>query len=176
MASTAAKRVLLGRIAGAHGVRGELLVHSYTGNPEDIAAYGPLTDEAGVRSFPLEIVRVTPKGVIARIQGIDKRTAAEALRDTRLYTGRDRLPETAAEEFYLADLVGLKAVSPDKTAIGEVVGIQNYGAGDLLEIRREDAPTTELIPFTAQFVPEVDVAAGRVVVVIPPIAAGEEEP
>jgi 16S rRNA processing protein RimM len=171
---TRGSRILLGHISGAHGVRGDVLVQSYTERPEDIASYGPLLDDTGTRAFSLEVVRSTPRGIIARIPSVADRTAAEALKGTSLYVHRDRLPETPPEEFYVADLIGLAAVSPDGAAVGEVIAVQNYGAGDLLEIRLAGGQKTELIPFTAAFVPEVDVPGGRLAVV-PPVATEDEE-
>jgi 16S rRNA processing protein RimM len=141
--------------------------------PEDIGAYGPLSDETGSRRFTIERMRVTAKGVVARLADIDDRNAAEALKGTDLYVERDRLPPAAEGEFYHADLVGLAAVAADGSRIGEVVAVQNHGAGDLLEIRLAGSPGTELVPFTDAFVPEVDLAAGQVVVVLP--HKGEDE-
>lgn len=162
----ASSRLLLGRIAGAHGIRGEVLIHAYTSAPEDIVAYGPLSDATARRSFEIAIVRTTPKGVVARIAGIADRNAAEALKGVELYVGRDRLPAAAEGEFYHADLIGLAAVDPAGKAIGEIVAVQNYGAGDLLEIRLAGSAKTELIPFTETAVPQIDIAARRVVVVM----------
>lgn len=159
-------RVLLGRIAGAHGLKGEVVVHAYTEYPEDIAAYGPLSDQGGQQEFELAIVRVSDKGVIARIPGIRDRTQAEALKGTELWVPRARLPEAEEGEFYHADLIGLAAVAPDGSPVGTVIAVQNYGASDLLEIRLEGSRRTELVAFTDDFVPEVDVAGGRVVVVM----------
>jgi 16S rRNA processing protein RimM len=167
VAEAAKRRILLGRIAGAHGVRGEVLIQTYTGAPEDIGAYGPLFDEDGTRSFLIEGVRVTAKGVVARIAGIGSRTCAEALRGVELYVERDRLPPAAAGEFYHADLIGLAAVDADGQAIGEVVSVHNYGAGDLLEIRLAGSGESELVPFTEAFVPQIDVAAKRAVLIMP---------
>ena len=155
MAETAKSRILLGRIAGAHGIRGEVVIHAYTASPEDIGAYGQLTDASGARSFQIEIVRVTPKGV-------------------ELYVDRDRLPAAAEGEFYHADLIGLAAVDPAGQAIGEIVGVQNYGAGDLLEIRLAGSAKTELVPFTDACVPEVDVRAKRAVIVLPRASDAKE--
>ena len=169
------KRILLGHIAGAHGVRGEVLINSYTSTPEDIAAYGPLTDESGTRAFAVTVVRVTNKGVVARLGGITDRAAAETLRGLRLYLERDRLPETRSNEFYYADLIGLAAVSPDGETIGRVVDLQNYGAGDLLEIQVESSRETELVPFTKAFVREVDMAGGRLVIAMPSANTDTEE-
>ena len=160
-------RILLGRIAGAHGIRGEVIVHAFTEPPENIAAYGPLSDEAGARTFRIETARATAKGVVARLAGVSDRTAAEALKGVDLYVGRDRLPPAAEGEYYHADLIGMVAVDADGKRIGEIVAVQNFGAGDLLEIRLAGRGRTELIPFTDAHVPEVDVAAKRVIVVLP---------
>ena len=167
--------ILLGRITGAHGIRGEVIVHSYAEVAEDIAAYGPLADQAGARAFSLKVVRVTPKGVIARIKGVDDRNAAEALAGTELYIARDKLPKPAVDEYYHADLIGLSAVSPEGKAIGHIVAVDNFGAGDLLEIRLEDSLRTEFVAFTDACVPQVDIKAGCVVVVMPESGDGDED-
>lgn len=158
-------RVLLGRIAGAHGIRGEVLIRSFTAAPEDIGAYGALSTADGSRAFEIESARPTAKGVVARLKGIADRNAAEALKGTDLYVARDRLPPPSDNEFYYADLVGMTAVGPDGATLGEIVAVQNFGAGDLLEIRLQASGRTELFPFTDDAVPEVDIAARRVTVV-----------
>jgi len=160
-------RVLLGRIAAAHGIRGEVLIHAYTEPPENIAAYGPLTDRSGARVFAIECQRVTAKGVVARLTGVGDRSAAETLKGTDLYVARDRLPPAAEGEFYHWDLVGLAAVNAEGRCIGEIVAVQNYGAGDLLEVRLAGAATTQLIPFNETFVPQVDLTEKRVIIVLP---------
>jgi 16S rRNA processing protein RimM len=161
------KRVLLGRIGAAHGIRGEVQITSYTGSPEAIGTYGPLSDEQGRRSFDVRVVRVTPKGIIARIGGISDRTAAETLRGTDLYVARERLPPPQEGEFYHEDLIGLAAIAPDGAVIGTVLSVQNFGAGDLIEIRVIGQRNTELVPFKDEFVPTVDIDAGRITVVMP---------
>jgi 16S rRNA processing protein RimM len=168
-------RILLGRISGAHGIRGEVVIHAYTVAPQDIGAYGPLFDEAGGRLFAIASARATAKGVVARLEGVGDRTAAEALKGVELYVDRDRLPAAAEGEFYHADLIGLAALDPEGKRIGEIVAVQNFGAGDLLEIRLAASGKTELVPFTDATVPGVDIAAGRVVVAMPAASNGEEE-
>lgn len=163
-------RILLGRIAGAHGIRGEVLIRTFTERPEDIAAYGALDDGAG-RTFRVQGARATPKGVVARLAGIADRTAAEALKGTELWVDRDRLPALDEGAFYHADLIGLAAVDPEGRPLGEIVAVHNFGAGDLLEVRLADTGKTELLPFTEAFVPAVDLASRRAVVVLP----GEDE-
>jgi len=166
-------RVLLGRIAGAHGIRGEVLIKSFAAAPEDIGAYGPLSTEDGARAFEIVSARATNKGVVARLNGVADRNAAEALRGIALYVERDRLPPASDDEYYHADLIGMTAVTRDGAALGEVVAVHNFGAGDLIEIRLAGKTKTELYPFTDAVVPEVDVAARRVTVVPPPESADE---
>lgn len=161
------KLILLGHVAGAHGIRGEVLVKTYTGAPADIAAYGPLTDATGTKSYKLKVVRVTPKGVIARVQGVADRNAAEALKGTALHVARAAMGEPQAGEYYYSDLIGLAAVSPDGAAIGTIKAVENFGAGDLLEIAFAGSGKTEFIAFTDANVPTVDIAACRVIVIIP---------
>ena len=169
------RRILLGRIAGAHGIRGEVVIHAHTQAPENIGAYGPLSDADGRRMFTVVSARVTQKGVVARREGVIDRNAAEALKGVELYIDRERLPVTDADEFYHADLIGLAAVDPSGEALGTIVAVHNFGAGDLLEIRLAATGKTEFIPFTDQVVPEVDIAAGRAVVVMPTIDTAEKQ-
>lgn len=169
-------RILLGTITGAHGIRGDVTVRSYAESPEDIAAYGPLADKSGTRTFELKVLRVTPKGaVIARIAGVGDRNAAEALQGLDLYVSRDKLPPAEEGEFYHADLIGMAAVAPDGTRLGEIVDVANYGAGDLLEVRLAGRRDTELIPFNDTFVPAVDLQRRRATVVLPQASSEEDQ-
>ena len=167
MPSDRTKRILIGRIGPAHGIRGEVVVQSFAADPADIARYGALTDAEGQRRFDLRIVEATSKKIVARVEGVGDRTAAEALRGTELYVARDQLPEAGDDEFYHADLIGLVAVTPRGDRIGRVASVANYGAGDILELEREGAGGTELVPFTDAFVPRVSLAEGLVVVILP---------
>lgn len=171
------KRILLGEITGAHGVRGEILVRSYTADPMALADYGPLSDAAGNAPLQLKLVRMTPKGgIVARIKGVSDRNGAEALKGRKLYVAREAMPEPDAEDdFYYEDLIGLAAIDASGAVLGEVVAVQNYGAGDLIEIRLTGGRKTELIPFTRAFVPVVDVAGGRVVVELPVASADDDD-
>ncbi len=166
-------RICLGHISAAHGVRGDVLIKSHTQAREDITAYGPLYDEAGTRAFDISIKRITAKGAVAHIVGIDDRNAAEALKGTKLFIERARLPDPEPGEWYQSDLVGLSAVDPDGRALGRIVAVQDFGAGDLLELRPPAGGETILVPFTHETVPEVDIAAGRVVIVAPAGLFGE---
>ena len=161
------RRVCVGRIGGAHGVQGWVRLQSYTADPADIGSYGPLTDETGARRLKVTVKRMAKGSVIAAIDGVTDRNAAEALAGLRLYVDRDALPPSDEDEFYRTDLIGLAAVLTDGSTLGRVVGIEDYGAGDVLEVRRSDGPSV-LVPFTAAVVPEVDIAGGRVVIDPPP--------
>lgn len=163
MTEQANPKVCVGVISGAHGVRGEVKVAAFTEVPNGLTAYGPLEDKAGKRTFDLKIVRVTQKHVIARIKGVTERDAAGLLRGTELYVARDRLPEPEDGTWYFSDLEGLSALGPDGALVGRVASVQNYGAGDLLEIEPEAGGVTLLIPFTREHVPDVDVKGGRII-------------
>jgi 16S rRNA processing protein RimM len=159
-------RVLLGEIGAAQGLKGEVKLRSYTEEPAAIARYGLLHDEDG-RAIEIESVRGTPKALIARIKGVTTREAAEALARTKLYVERARLPKRQEDEWYHADLIGLAAVDRGGEKIGVVVAVQNFGAGDLIEVRPDKGDATVLVPFTRETVPEVDVEGGRLVLVPP---------
>ena len=116
------QRVLIGRIGAPHGVRGEVTIQSYAEDPRAIASYGPLETEDGKRRVELKIVRVTAKGIVARIAGIDDRNGVEALKGLALYVERSRLPAAAEGEFYRADLIGLRVVDSEGRTLGNVVG------------------------------------------------------
>jgi 16S rRNA processing protein RimM len=143
-------------------------VKSYTAEPAAIGSYGPLTTEDG-RELRLSHVRPagggSPDMLVARIEGVTTREAAEALNRTQLYISRERLPAPDEEdEFLLADLVGLTVEGPDGSALGRVVAVPNYGGGDLLEIRPAAGGPTVLLPFTKAFVPNVEIGEGRLVI------------
>ncbi len=157
-------RVLVAAIGAPHGVRGEVRLRSFTADPMAVMAYGTLEAEDG-RSFRLESARPSGKDVlVVRFAGIADRDAAERLRGIQLFVPRARLPAIEEPEtFYHADLIGLLVVGPDGAALGTVAAIQNFGAGDLVEIRPPQGPTM-LLPFTEEVVPVVDVAGGKLVV------------
>lgn len=168
------RRVLLGHIVGAHGIRGAVLVRSYAADPQAIAAYGPLETEAGERALTLAVEGATAKGLICRVAGVADRTQAERLKGVALYVARERLPPAAEGEYYHADLVGLDAATEGGAALGRVVAVLNFGAGDILEVRPADARATVLYPMTDAVVRRVDLDAG-VIVLAPPeeVEAGD---
>jgi 16S rRNA processing protein RimM len=161
------KRVCVGVITGAQGVRGAVRLKSFTAEPESIADYGPLQDERGERRFALRLVGSAKGVLIAMITGIDDRDRAAALRGLRLYLPRSALPPPEEEEYYHADLIGLEAALSDGTVLGTVRAVHDFGAGDMLEIERSKGPPV-MVPFTRAVVPVVDLEAGRLVVDPPP--------
>lgn len=157
-------RILLGQFGRPHGVRGLVRVQSFTADPADIASYGPVSDEAGTRTFRLRVVQPGEMPVVA-VEGVSDREAAAKLTGTRLYVARDRLPAPEADEFYHADLIGLAVEDGSGQRLGTVASVNDHGAGAFLEIETGAQPL--LLPFTRAAVPVVDLAGGRVVIVPP---------
>ena len=164
----ARKRVCLGRAIGARGLKGELRIKTYTQDPLSISGYGTLEDEAGALRFEITRVSAVKDGVVVQLKGVTTREAAEALKGTQFYVNRDRLPEVEDEgEYYFADLIGLVAVNGEGAALGQVVAVQNFGAGDLLEVRPPDGGRSVLVPFTQEIVPDIDLEAGWLLMLPP---------
>jgi 16S rRNA processing protein RimM len=152
----------IGVVIGAHGIRGAVRIKPFTEDPADLAAYGPLTSETG-QKWRLKGASVDGKGVVtAKIDGIEDRTQAEALKGAKLFIERGALPEADEDEFYIADLVGLAAESREGKPLGIVRAVFNFGAGDIVEVCGEEGAI--LVPFTLAAVPLVDVNARRVVI------------
>ena len=162
---TQEKRICLGAIVGVHGIRGEVKVKSFTEYAEDIDTYGPLENEDGTERFELKVNGHSKELLRVKIKGIDDRTKAESLIGTRLYAKREVLPELEGkDEFYQADLIGLEVRLADGSVAGKVVGMYNFGAGDLLEIKPKACKATELLPFTKSYVPEINLKDGYIIV------------
>ncbi|MFZ0422510.1 MAG: ribosome maturation factor RimM [Xanthobacteraceae bacterium] len=160
-------QVCLGQIGAPHGVRGEVRLRSFTADPAAITSYGPLETEDG-RVLEIEALRPAKDHFVATLAGIADRNAAERLTNVKLYVPRERLPKPEEpDEYYHADLIGLAAVDRAGNPLGSVIAVHNFGAGDLIELRRGEGEPTELLPFDAVTVPEVDLAAGRLVVELP---------
>jgi 16S rRNA processing protein RimM len=166
--------VLVGRFGAPHGVRGEIRLESFTADPATIARLGPLLNAGGTACYEIRSVRRVKEGLfIARIHGVEDRGAAEALTSGEVYVPRDRLPAVEPDEFYHADLIGLRAETAGGNLFGHVVAVQNFGAGDLLEIAVGEGRDTVLLPFARATVPKIDLASGRLVIV-PPVEVEAE--
>ncbi|MEM0935858.1 MAG: ribosome maturation factor RimM [Pseudomonadota bacterium] len=157
------QRVCVGAVAGAFGVQGEVRLKSFCTAPEDVAAYGPLETEDGLRTYEVTLVKPVKNGFAARLSGVRSKEAADALRGARLYAGREALPPLDEDEFYHADLIGLDVRDTGGTLLGRVRAVHDHGAGDLLEIHGEGLRQTVLLPFTRANVPTIDIATGRIV-------------
>jgi 16S rRNA processing protein RimM len=158
-------RVLLGVVAAPHGVRGLVRIRSFTEDPMAVAKYGPLSDETGKKEYRVEALSTARGAVLARIEGVADRTAAEAIRGLRLYVERERLPATGEREWYEADLVGLAAVGRDGRDWGKVIAFHDFGGGLTMEVSGGSASKSSMmLPFTDEVVPEIDVEGGKVVV------------
>jgi len=168
------KRLCLGIIVAPHGVRGDVRIRTFTERPEDIASYGPLTDETGGRSFDIRPLTPLKGGIRARIAGVKDRNAAEALKGTRLYVDRDSLPPVGDDAFYHADLIGLEARDTDGAALGTVQAVFDFGAGDMLEVALKGRRMPLLVPFTREAVPEIRIGEGYLVIDPPAETGGDD--
>jgi len=138
--------VTLAAIAGAHGITGEVRLKLFT---DDLTPYKRFNDGA----LTLKSLRIAPNGAIARFAEIPDRTAAERMRGTELTVARDELPALGEGEFYHADLIGLSCDTDAGDPVGRVVAVENFGAGDILEIEKPDGKRF-MVPITATQVGE----------------------
>jgi len=158
--------VLLAAVLGAHGLKGEVKVKTFTAAPQSLGAYGPLHDKSG-RLYTVTALRPGKDGeAVAAFAELRDRDAAEALKGTELFVSRAALPEAEADEFYHADLIGLSAEDNEGRRIGKVLALQNYGAGDVL-VLATDTGDEIWLAFTRENVPEIDVKGGRIIVAVP---------
>ena len=161
----APKPLVLAVVGAPHGVRGEVRVKAFAADPTALGKYGVLQANDG-RALEIERLRPAKDVVIVKFRGVDDRSAAEALNGVELSVDQSALPAPGEDEFYHADLIGLEAFDPSGTPIGRVVTVQNHGAGDILEIAPPRRPSI-LVLFTKVNVPDIDVTAGRLTVVLP---------
>lgn len=170
------REILLGAIIGAHGLKGEVKVKTFTEAPERLGTYGPLYLKDGRALTVISVFGVKAGQAVLRLAEVTTREGAEALKGAELFVPRAALPATDAGEFYHADLLGLRAEDVEGRVLGAVHAVHNYGAGDVIEIQRDDGDNV-LLPFTEVFVPIVDVAGGRIVVAPPEeVETGEQNP
>jgi 16S rRNA processing protein RimM len=165
--------ICVARIGAPHGVRGAVKLWTFTGDPLAVERYGPLMTKDGARQFEIESVREAGDHLVATFKGVATRNDVEKLNGVELYVPREKLPATDDDEYYHADLIGLAAVNAADEPLGRVVGIHNFGAGDIIEIAPPKGATM-LLPFTNAVVPTVDIEGGRVVIELPQKIEGEE--
>ncbi|TYC72415.1 ribosome maturation factor RimM [Stappia sp. BW2] len=166
MTSEDDQKVLMAKIGAAHGIRGEVRVKPYGDDPLSFADYGILTTRDGKRSFEVERARVQKTVAITKFKGITDRNQAEELNGIDLFIDRDQLPEPEEDEFYYSDLTGLDVLDQTGETLGKIIAVQDFGAGDLLEVRPKRGRSF-YVPFTKDFVPEIDLENGRVSVSLP---------
>lgn len=161
--------VQLAVIGAAHGIKGEVRVKTYTGDPMDLGSYGLLYDASG-KSYEVLSIRPSKTVVVVRFAGVDDRNAAEALNGKELYVDHAQLPQDLDEdEFYYTDLIGLAVRDSAGVSYGKVSAVFNFGGGDVLEIK-ESGKKPVMIPFTLTSVPEILMEEGAIL--IDPLAAG----
>ncbi|OYU89337.1 MAG: 16S rRNA processing protein RimM [Bradyrhizobiaceae bacterium PARB1] len=159
-------QICVARIGAPHGVRGQVRLWTFTEDPYAVLDYGPLSSKDGKRTIEVDNVREAKGHLVATLKGVTDRDAAARLNGVELYISRDALPDTEDGEYYHADLIGLAAVNAAGEAIGRVVAMHDFGAGDIIEIAPPSGPTL-LLPFTDAVVPTVDIAGGKVVIDMP---------
>jgi 16S rRNA processing protein RimM len=167
--------ILLGRVAGAFGVRGEVRITAYGDDPLALLTYKTLVREDGSPVLTLTSGRAAKGGLIARAKEVETREQAESLRGVKLFVAREALPEPEEDEFYHADLIGLSVETPEGAGLGKVKAVQNFGAGDMLEVEPPQGRATFYLPFTREVVPEVRLKEGRVIAVPPAETENEGE-
>jgi 16S rRNA processing protein RimM len=156
-------RICVGIIVGSHGLQGAVKIKSFMVISDDITIYGPLTDKNGKKSFKLDLISSNNKGIVAKLRGITDRTASDKLRGLELYLSRDLLPDLKEDEFYYSDLVGLVVENMNSEIIGTVGMVDNYGAGEVIEVDLQGGGT-EMYRMSLGVVPEIDLKNGRIVV------------
>ncbi len=157
--------VCVGQIINVHGIKGAVKIKSYLTNPLDIDAFGPVTDKQGKRSFHLQAHSQKQGIVLASIKGVNDRTAAELLKGTLLYINRNQLPQASDDEYYYCDLIGLSVLKNGKE-FGTVESVENFGAGDIVNIKLNNG---KIYPFDfsdATF-PVVSIIEKKMEIVLP---------
>lgn len=160
-------KVCIAVITGPHGVRGAVRVKSFTADVDTVTNFGILSDEKGTQSFSLTVTGKTKGQLIANIKGVNDRNGAEDLKGMELFIDRDKLPETDDDEFYYADLIGMRMELSDGTPYGTLKAVHNFGADDLLDVNLTEGGTV-MLPFTKEVIPTVNMKA-RLLVVTPPL-------
>ena len=153
--------ICVGIITGPHGIKGNCKIKSFTEKPGNIRKYSPFTDIKGTETYKITSANMLKDHLIVHFLGINTRNEAENIKGLKLYVNENVLPPTVEDEFYYSQLVGLQVESIEGIVYGKVITVQNFGAGDLLEVSITEQQQV-LIPFTKEIVPIVDVNAGFV--------------
>ncbi|WP_373235780.1 ribosome maturation factor RimM [Cohaesibacter celericrescens] len=159
-------KICIAQIGAAHGIRGEVRIKLFSDDPASLTQYGPLQTADGSQRFKITSARASKTIYVCRIKGVSDRNDVEALNGTLLYVDRDQLPELEEEEFYHSDLIGLEARLDTGDALGSIVAVHDFGAGELLDIAPKRGKGF-YVPFTREAVPIIDLTGGFVTVVPP---------
>lgn len=164
--SDTSKLIFVAQVAASFGLAGEFKLLSYTQNPLDILRYKTLKNEKGEIVLTLTKAKSHKGAILAGACGITDKTQADALKGLKLYISRTDLPKTDEDDFYISDLLGLKVRGEDGQDAGLIKAVENFGAGDLLEIQPPEGPSYYL-GFTLQNVPHISIPDGFVTIVTP---------
>ena len=158
-------RVCLGKIVAAHGVKGLVKILPFGEDPLLIESLSPVyTAEKNSETLSIKLKNPIGRYWLAAVEGIAERNGAEALRGTDLYVDQNRLPKIKNKNtYYHVDLIGLKALDENGTEIGEVIAVENYGAGDLLEIKPKDQ-NSFLLLFGNEYVSDINMEQRTVII------------
>ena len=156
--------ISVGVIIGAHGIRGEVKLKSFTADPKAVAAYGPLISATG-EIFEITKLKPATTDFIATLKNVTDRNHSEALKGTELFINRTQLPKTLGDEIYMHDLIGTSVYGVNDILLGVVVGFENFGAGDLMDVKVEGRAETALIPYIRNFI--VSATMEKVIVDLP---------
>jgi 16S rRNA processing protein RimM len=154
--------VCIGVITGAVGVQGEVRIKPYTAKPEDVGAYGPIVLKGTNIEVVIKVSRLAKDGVVAKLEGVSDREAAQALKGTELYVSRAKLPGQEEDEYYHADLIGLTVEDLEGASLGTVKAVYDFGAGEMLEVKLNKGGVA-VLPFTKDAIPQVMISEGRIV-------------
>jgi 16S rRNA processing protein RimM len=161
------KRILIGEIATAHGIKGFVKVRCFADDP-GLLESGPLfLGESGDKTLTLSLKHSTDKAFVAEVKGIDDRNDAEKLRGTKLYIDRDSLPEAGDNEYYYEDLKGMNVIDKEGAPMGVVINVTNFGAGDLLDIQKPGSAETFYLPFNGETIIDVAMNSKTITATLP---------
>jgi 16S rRNA processing protein RimM len=161
--------IIVAKITSPHGVRGAVKVKSFTEFPDSVAEYSPLYSKNGQEKFDIEILSANEDMLVVKINGVNDRNGAEALRGRDLYADKDLFPELEEDEFYYEDLIGLPVLLQDGQQFGVVLTVDNYGGGDVVEIKLQGVEKTEFFAFTKEIFPQINIEAGNVLICPPEV-------
>lgn len=137
------KLVCVGQIVNVHGIKGGVKIKPFLTDPMDIASFGDLTDKEGQKIFKIKVQSQNQGIVLAYIDGVNDRTMAERLKGMELYVSRDKMPQEETGEFYYVDLIGLTVLKAGEE-FGTVESVENFGAGDIINVRLKNG---KVFPF-----------------------------